>query len=369
MSYFPLQLKLYLRRLPDGILTTRLYPYFLSAAAASGDARSHFLRALVSSLPPPNAMLCEFLLRHLVKVVAHSDENKMHVQNVSTIFGPLLLRSADSHAMLSDASDVYATTGALVDGVGELFDSRRRIPFCGAGQACLDYAAPDDAVGHMDFSVDQVLFFTEQADAEHWRAVSTDGRSGLVPCALVRVDVRFRDSVDSALSATSPRGAANNADNNNNNSSNTVNSNNSSSDTIEKNSGDVASVVAARLEREALHADLRAAAPGLGVVRSAPSGNIAVSHDEAIEKILALQNAHASDVAERVAAVRIAELQQRRSSELSERRLSMPPLPPSSAAELDRLVSVQFEPSSGAHLCVSVASVLFRGCCRCCCCC
>ena len=48
-------LKLYLRELPDAVLTKRLYPYFLAAGTCeqSESSRNYFLRAAVTALPAP----------------------------------------------------------------------------------------------------------------------------------------------------------------------------------------------------------------------------------------------------------------------------------------------------------------------------
>ena len=127
-------LKRFLREMPEGVLTERLYPYFLASAKCEAPtSRLHFLRAVIRALPPANAMLTEFLLRMLLKVIARSDENKMHANNVATIFGPLLLRAAAEHRQIAHTGLVNLVTKMLVENVVALYESRGPVPFSAAG--------------------------------------------------------------------------------------------------------------------------------------------------------------------------------------------------------------------------------------------
>jgi hypothetical protein len=123
-------LKRFLRELPEGVLTERLYLYFLTAARCEQSAsRVHFLRAVLRAMPRAHAMLTEFILRHLARVVAHQvcwnrarvlvsereqETNKMHANNVATVFGPLLLRGSTEQRQLAHTGIVNETTKELV---------------------------------------------------------------------------------------------------------------------------------------------------------------------------------------------------------------------------------------------------------------
>lgn len=97
-------LKLYLRRLPDPLLTAQLYPSFIEADRSPERARQ--LRNLVRALPEAHLETLRYLVRHLRRVVAHSSHNKMEARNLAIVFGPTLVRAAsdDMMAMVNDMS-------------------------------------------------------------------------------------------------------------------------------------------------------------------------------------------------------------------------------------------------------------------------
>jgi hypothetical protein len=295
-------LKLYLRELPDTVLTTRLYAYFLTASFCTDvDALAHFLRAPLMALPKPNLMMAEFLLRHLHKVSTLSAANKMSTMNLSTIFAPTLLQPSP-HAMLSNTGNAHPVIQLLIQSVADVFDFRKPLPFCAAGVAEHAYVpAEENAADHLQFAAGQVLYFTERNESQWWPAVTTDGRRGLVPTTFVRVELDF-DEFERAL--LSSRGQS---------------SSSSSSSTAAATKTDEATIraVAKRAEADLLKSELKAAAPGVAVVRSAaPSSGDA---NDAMNKILALQDQQATLVAQRTAAARIASLQQKHHEVVSQR--------------------------------------------------
>ncbi|XP_068630097.1 rho GTPase-activating protein 23-like isoform X3 [Battus philenor] len=97
-------LKAYLRRLPDPLLTHRLYPAFIAADRCGERARE--LRRLVHALPEAHYETLKYLIQHLRNVVAHSAYNKMEARNLAIVFGPTLVRAAsdDMLAMVNDMS-------------------------------------------------------------------------------------------------------------------------------------------------------------------------------------------------------------------------------------------------------------------------
>ena len=90
-------LKLYLRELPEPLLTYSLSPAFLAAAAtyrkdpASGMDK---IQSAVSRLPLGNAVVLRYLCQFLAEVVAKSDVNKMTLPNIATVFAPNFLASS-----------------------------------------------------------------------------------------------------------------------------------------------------------------------------------------------------------------------------------------------------------------------------------
>jgi RalA-binding protein 1 len=77
-------LKLWIRELPEPLLTERLISQFLS----SDDLDD--LANLIWQLPNPNKNALKILMFHLNRVAAHSKENKMTLSNLEVVFSPTI---------------------------------------------------------------------------------------------------------------------------------------------------------------------------------------------------------------------------------------------------------------------------------------
>lgn len=84
-------LKLYLRELPEPLLTTELHRDFLRIMDLSErHMKIAEVTRLVNLLPSANFTLLKALSGHLNRVVHSSDINKMTVRNISIVFSPTL---------------------------------------------------------------------------------------------------------------------------------------------------------------------------------------------------------------------------------------------------------------------------------------
>ncbi|XP_068797647.1 protein FAM13A isoform X9 [Struthio camelus] len=83
-------LKLFLRELPDGIITSALHPRFIRLYQdASNDMQKESnLKELLKELPDAHYCLLKYLCRFLTKVAEHHVENRMNLCNLATVFGP-----------------------------------------------------------------------------------------------------------------------------------------------------------------------------------------------------------------------------------------------------------------------------------------
>lgn len=89
-------LKLYLRSLPEPLMTYGLYKEFISPAkGGSPESRIQAVHCLVHRLPERNRQVLGLLMKHLAKVVDHSKVNMMTVANLGVVFGPTLMRSQE----------------------------------------------------------------------------------------------------------------------------------------------------------------------------------------------------------------------------------------------------------------------------------
>lgn len=86
-------LKTYLRNLPEPLMTFRHHNAFVAAAKQETKSqRVNDVHTLVHRLPQMNFDMLNMLVRHLKKVAEKSEKNRMTVSNLSTCFGPTLLR-------------------------------------------------------------------------------------------------------------------------------------------------------------------------------------------------------------------------------------------------------------------------------------
>lgn len=93
-------LKLYLRELPTTILTRDLHLEFLAVTEMPVQREKiAALAELVQRLPQANATLLKYLIAFLIKIINHSDTNKMTVRNVGIVFSPTLNIPAPVFAM------------------------------------------------------------------------------------------------------------------------------------------------------------------------------------------------------------------------------------------------------------------------------
>uniref|UniRef100_A0A8C8S3P7 Family with sequence similarity 13 member A n=1 Tax=Pelusios castaneus TaxID=367368 RepID=A0A8C8S3P7_9SAUR len=83
-------LKLFLRELPDGVITSTLHPRFIQLYQDTrNDAeKENNLKELIKELPDSHYCLLKYLCQFLKRVAEHHMENRMNVFNLATIFGP-----------------------------------------------------------------------------------------------------------------------------------------------------------------------------------------------------------------------------------------------------------------------------------------
>lgn len=94
-------LKLYLRELPTTILTRDLHMDFVAVTEMTNHREKiAAFSELVQRLPLANETLLKYLIAFLIKIINHSDMNKMTVRNVGIVFSPTLNIPAPVFALL-----------------------------------------------------------------------------------------------------------------------------------------------------------------------------------------------------------------------------------------------------------------------------
>ncbi|XP_067993446.1 protein FAM13A isoform X3 [Melanerpes formicivorus] len=83
-------LKLFLRELPDGIITSALHPRFIQLYQDTRNdmQKESNLKELLQELPDAHYCLLKYLCQFLIKVAEHHVENRMNLCNLATVFGP-----------------------------------------------------------------------------------------------------------------------------------------------------------------------------------------------------------------------------------------------------------------------------------------
>ncbi|GAB5570637.1 protein FAM13A isoform X2 [Prionailurus iriomotensis] len=82
-------LKLFLRELPERVITSALQPRFIQLFQDDrNDAQDSSLRALIKELPDVHYCLLKYLCQFLTEVAKHHVQNRMNAHNLATVFGP-----------------------------------------------------------------------------------------------------------------------------------------------------------------------------------------------------------------------------------------------------------------------------------------
>ncbi|KAM9364696.1 rho GTPase-activating protein 22 isoform 2-T2 [Pholidichthys leucotaenia] len=119
-------LKLYIRELPEPIIPFSKYTQFLSCAQILTKDKEMGISELgkqVKSLPQVNYNILKYICKFLDEVQSHSNENKMSVQNLATVFGPNILRPRveDPVAMMEGSSQVQHLMTVLISEHSRLY--------------------------------------------------------------------------------------------------------------------------------------------------------------------------------------------------------------------------------------------------------
>lgn len=115
-------LKLFLRDLPDPLLTHEHHDSFIAAAKHEDEVvRRDSLHAIINSLPDPNYATLRALTLHLYRVMDNSHTNRMNSHNLAVIFGPTLM-GTDPSTAIADAGWQIKVIDTILQNTYQIFD-------------------------------------------------------------------------------------------------------------------------------------------------------------------------------------------------------------------------------------------------------
>ncbi|XP_059207893.1 oligophrenin-1-like isoform X2 [Centropristis striata] len=116
-------LKFYLRSLSEPLMTYGLHRDLVCAAKSDNlDFRLSEIHSLSYKLPEKNREMLEMLVKHLVNVCSHSEENRMTPSNMAVIFGPTLMRAKeDTVAAMLDIKFQNIVVEILIEDSKKIF--------------------------------------------------------------------------------------------------------------------------------------------------------------------------------------------------------------------------------------------------------
>lgn len=170
-------LKLYLRELPEPLMTFQLYEPLIAVQACPDKVlQMKYFRSLMNELPQENKVALKRLFAFMVNIIKHQNQNKMAVHNVATVFAPNLLRSQSEAVLIEDTAATNAIVCTLINEASSLFQGNQE--FLGVAKAIFDYQSNSEY--ELNFHLDQILFITKEDDSGWWSG-EINGKSGLFP--------------------------------------------------------------------------------------------------------------------------------------------------------------------------------------------
>ncbi|KAJ3235613.1 hypothetical protein HDU81_000313 [Chytriomyces hyalinus] len=125
-------LKRYIRGLPEPLLTTELYPFFLKCleVPVEGGARIKAFRWLIMLLPPSHLILLEQMLELFSMVAGFSETNQMTSNNLARIFSPNILKPKSDKQALEEFQSCSFVVEFMIENVDQFSITSRDVrPF------------------------------------------------------------------------------------------------------------------------------------------------------------------------------------------------------------------------------------------------
>mmetsp|Transcript_17832 Transcript_17832/g.45388 ORF Transcript_17832/g.45388 Transcript_17832/m.45388 type:complete len:758 (-) Transcript_17832:168-2441(-) len=178
-------LKMYLRELPEPLLTFDFFQPFLATLEDPANGLQQ-MKEMISQLPLPNYNLIKLLLPFLHVISQHADVNLMPATNLATVFGPNLLRDRGDNmlAMVQATPAINAVTQTLIEKQEILLSSAPIKPKEEWAEALYDYKATSEQ--ELSFKKGDVIKILTKLESG-WLHGELKGAKGMVPQTYVQL--------------------------------------------------------------------------------------------------------------------------------------------------------------------------------------
>ncbi|KJE95981.1 hypothetical protein CAOG_06359 [Capsaspora owczarzaki ATCC 30864] len=181
-------LKLFLREMPEPLLTFALFDSFVAAQNAVNETqRASYFRACVAALPPCNYALLKRLLGFLLEVSRGAAVNKMALENLATVFGPNILKREGETPldMVKNTATVNSVCNQLIKLSPQIFENPEPSPFVAIASALYSYTPNTPA--ELQLTESDIIFVAKAEASDGWWEGEVAGRAGLFPENYVKV--------------------------------------------------------------------------------------------------------------------------------------------------------------------------------------
>eukprot|EP01104_Vermistella_antarctica_P006579 TRINITY_DN1728_c0_g1_i3.p1 TRINITY_DN1728_c0_g1~~TRINITY_DN1728_c0_g1_i3.p1 ORF type:complete len:1033 (-),score=285.24 TRINITY_DN1728_c0_g1_i3:852-3857(-) len=128
--------KLWLRQLPEPLLTFKLYTEFIAASKIVDDGQKLIeVQRLMAALPLPNRKAFQVVINLCTKVDAYQDVNKMNATNLAIVIAPNILYAEELNpiTMVQDMAHANGIFVTMVKNADSIFPEESAFDFAKAG--------------------------------------------------------------------------------------------------------------------------------------------------------------------------------------------------------------------------------------------
>ncbi|KAJ1345783.1 hypothetical protein KIN20_000393 [Parelaphostrongylus tenuis] len=209
-------LKMFLRKLPEPLLTDKLYPFFIDANRISNHHnRLHKIRNLLRKLPRHHYATLRYLIDHLSAITRNSEVNKMETRNLALMFGPSIVRPSDDNmaTMVTHMSDQCKIIETLIHYNEWMFDDKSTasdtVPERHPSETSVTAMEPPQYGVGVPSGVSATSFndmhnLIRKANEEQAAAMMSEGKTGKIKNILRRNSRRDKSKSKLKIESTAP---------------------------------------------------------------------------------------------------------------------------------------------------------------------